>query len=70
MAQIIALGQPVQVHCATCGRHTWQVSVMLGKQKLRCPFCTFATIVTFYEERSLGGRMVFKMKVRMPAFSW
>ncbi len=63
MSQIIALGQPLHVNCAQCGKHAWHVSVMPGIQKLRCPRCHERTLIEFYSSRCSDGSKQFKMEV-------
>lgn len=64
MSQMIALGQPVLVTCATCGKHAWHVSVMPGIQKLLCPRCGHQTNIEFYTHRCQDGTRLFKMDVQ------
>jgi ribosomal protein L37E len=60
---MIALGQPILVNCAHCGRHAWHVAVLPGRQKLSCPRCGYQTGVDFSTERKPGGEREFKMDV-------
>ena len=68
MSQMIALGQPVHVNCASCGKHAWHVSVMPGTQKLICPRCGHQTNIEFYTQRGCDGVRLFKMDVK--ASNW
>ncbi len=63
MPQMIALGQPILVNCAHCGRHAWHVAVLPGRQKISCPCCDRLTVVEFFTERNADGERQFKMDV-------
>lgn len=63
MSQMIALGRTVYINCANCGKHAWQVSVMLGRQILTCPSCRGETDIRFYTERGCDDARAFKMDV-------
>ena len=64
MSQMIALGQPVHVNCACCGKHAWQVSVLPGVQKLICPRCDHQTNIVFYTDGCSDGTRQFRMDVK------
>lgn len=63
MSTMIALGQPVLVNCAHCGKHAWHIAVMAGRQKLTCPCCRHLTVIEFFTDRDSEGDRVFKMHV-------